>query len=425
MPSYRFKNLMFNIEKKGVNQINKSSFPHRFGVYSEIRTRDYEFQFNLKGEIKSIRGLNMNWPHPSEILKRTDANDWVYHSVGVSAGVRKMKEIIGEYYLPCPVYPTNALWNFNPYADTRVSQAFAAWYQLFGTLHELQQEDSPETIGEFVRLVVDNDDSALLRKKEVLHDIIGGDISVLPPDTRQVDYEVVPLMITDGCRYHCGFCSVKTDQRFRERTKENIARQIDDLKTFYGGNIYNYAGLFLGNHDALAADADLIEWAAVEAYEQLDFKNCFGKSLKLFLFGSADSLLKMDQQLFDRLEGLPYQTFLNIGLESVDEKTLNLLKKPTDVDKVKASFRKMLDINRDFVNVETTANFIVGDQLSPGHNRALKQLLQDIPDGYGNKGTIYLSPLMGSAKSESVLPLFYELKSASRLPTYLYLIQRM
>jgi len=75
-------NLSISVEKQDPVKISKASFPLRYGKYSEIKTSEYEFRFNLNGEIKFIRGLNVNWSHPAEQLKRTDGNDWVYYSVG-------------------------------------------------------------------------------------------------------------------------------------------------------------------------------------------------------------------------------------------------------------------------------------------------------------------------------------------------------
>ncbi|MFC1819695.1 hypothetical protein ACFLZG_01225 [Thermodesulfobacteriota bacterium] len=56
--------LAISVEKQGSGKITKASFPLRYGKYSEIKTYEYEFLFNLNGEIKFIRGLNVNWPHP-------------------------------------------------------------------------------------------------------------------------------------------------------------------------------------------------------------------------------------------------------------------------------------------------------------------------------------------------------------------------
>ena len=89
-----------NAEIEGRGNIAKASFPLRYGKYSEIKTSEYEFRFNLNGEIKFIRGLNVNWPHPAEQLKRTDGNDWVYYSVGDKSGEDGLISWMGEYYLP-------------------------------------------------------------------------------------------------------------------------------------------------------------------------------------------------------------------------------------------------------------------------------------------------------------------------------------
>jgi radical SAM superfamily enzyme YgiQ (UPF0313 family) len=86
-----------------------------------------------------------------------------------------------------------------------------------------------------------------------LNKIIGGRVSVLPPDTRHVDYDIIPLTIADGCLYHCRFCCVKTEQKFQVRSKENIHEQLRALKNHFGDDLVNYHALFLGNHDALAA----------------------------------------------------------------------------------------------------------------------------------------------------------------------------
>jgi hypothetical protein len=73
--AYRLNNLEITIDKEGANRFAKVTYPIRYGRFCEIKTADYLFQFNLNGEIKYIRGLSRDWPHPSEWLKRTDADD--------------------------------------------------------------------------------------------------------------------------------------------------------------------------------------------------------------------------------------------------------------------------------------------------------------------------------------------------------------
>ena len=82
MEHYQLNDLEITLDRQGANRFTKASYPIRYGRYCEIKTKDYLFEFNLNGEIKFIRGLNQNWPHPAEWLKRTDANDWVFYSTG-------------------------------------------------------------------------------------------------------------------------------------------------------------------------------------------------------------------------------------------------------------------------------------------------------------------------------------------------------
>ncbi len=89
----------------------------------------------------------------------------------------------------------------------------------------------------------------------------------------------------------------------------------------------------------------------------------------------------------------------------------------------------MLEINRDYPNIEVSANFVCGGQLPPGHLPSLVSLTREKLDRYWEKGALYLSPLLdgvplqASEKRELVRD-FREVKMRARMPTYLYLIQR-
>ena len=131
MQQFRPEQLAITVEKNGSRRFTKASQPTRFGKYSEIRTRDHEFHFNLNGQIRFIRGLGRDWPHPFEALKRTEGNDWVYYSVGAAIQQGGIHDWLGEYYLPCFAYQSNAIVNFTPYFLPAVTSVFAAWAQLY------------------------------------------------------------------------------------------------------------------------------------------------------------------------------------------------------------------------------------------------------------------------------------------------------
>ena len=422
MPTYQLNNLEIAVNRRGAERFAKVSYPIRYGRYDEIITPDYLFQFNVNGQIRYISGLKGNWPHPAEWLKRTDGNDWVYYSTG---GYRGVFAVLGEYYRPCLSYTSNTIWEYDPFADVRVGQALEALTALQADLESLFENGLPDNLKPICERIVRHDRVSLQSASDKFHDIIGGRVSVLPPDARHVDYDVIPVMIADGCLYQCSFCSVKTRQAFRVRSQQHIRRQIRNLKDYYGGGLSNYNALFLGNHDALAAGKELICQVAAEAYAGFGFETSYMKDPNLFLFGSADSLLGVDESLFESLNRLPMNTFINIGLESADPATLAYLNKPLACSKIEAAFQKMLDINRQYAKIEITANFVLGDQLPPNHYRSIIELIRGRLDGFYSKGAVYLSPLMSAYRSNEILPTFVKIKNLSRLPVYLYLIQRL
>ena len=422
---FRPARLAITVEKTGRRQYAKTSQPTRFGKYGEIRTRDYEFHFDLDGRIRFIRGLGSSWPHPFESLKRTAGNDWVYYTVGAVIEQRGIRDWLGEYYLPCFAYQSNAIVNFTPYAHPAVPGALAAWAQLYADIRMTPPEKFPARTRTFLSRVAAQDDTALLEQAQALHAITGGPVSVLPPDTRHVDYDVIPVTIADGCLYHCRFCIVKSGRTFRPRPLADIREQIRQLKALYGRNLSNYNALFLGNHDALAAGADRILPAAAEAYEAFGFANANIGDPRLFLFGSVDALRKARASLFADLARLPFHTCINIGLESVDPETLRDIGKPLEAARVREAFKNARELNRLYENLEVSVNFLIGRPLSERHHDALAELLAGADEAGRDKGAVYLSPLAGRPDPDSLLRTFFALKESSRLPAYIYLIQRL
>ncbi len=417
------KKLTITQNKTGARRFTKVSYPIRYGRYGEIRTPDWIYQFNLSHEIKFIQGHGNGWP-PSEWLKRTVGNDWVYYLAGDYSGVR---DAFGEYYLPCPDYSTNSFITRNPFNDKAVISALSNWQAWTEKFSTLARRQTPVDHQRFVRKIGENNPTELDLKAGRFHEIIGGRVSVLPPDTRHVDYEVIPVVIADGCLYNCGFCRVKSNRRFTPRTPKNIIDQIKALKAFYGADLSNYNAIFLGQHDALAADPKLILFAAKKAYELLELKKAYMDDSLLFLFGSVDALMDANPAFFDALQALPFYTYINIGFESADSGTLKYLKKPITAPLIEQAFKKMLAINKKYNRVEITANFVYGDHLPAGHLPAFFELIEKEMTHSIPKGTIYFSPLFnnGAGFHENIVRNFYRIKTRTPLPCYLYLIQRL
>jgi hypothetical protein len=414
--------LKLNLNLLGARKYTKVSYPVRYGRLAEIITPSDHFQFNLNGEIKFLQGTGRDWPHPSEWLKRTAGNHWVYYDTG---GYNQVYDFLGEYYLPCFTYDSNSLWNHNPFQAAPVQEALSGFSRLFQEIpallsngHWTQEEKS------FLSRVASRDPQALSQRAAQLNALLQGRVTVLPPDTRHVDYDCLPLIVADGCLYHCTFCRVKSSQDFRVRSPKEVRTQLERIKAFYGPDLRNYSSLFLGLHDALNCGRERIISTALEAYARLELDQSYLEGPFLFLFGSVDSFLRAEERLFEELNQLPYQTYLNLGLESADQESLNRLGKPLQALKVEEAFRRLLDLNRTYDRLEISANFVIDLQLPPGHWESLERLTCEGLPHTLDKGTIYLSPLSRQGRPE-LRRRFQRFKMKSRLPLYLYLIQQL
>jgi len=423
--SFTIDNLQITLNKEGDRVYSKVSYPLRYGRFMEIKSPDHVFQFNLNGQLKFINGRGKDWPHPSEWLKRTITDDWVYYSTG---GYEGSYDCFGEYYVPCLSYPSNAVNLSDPFNDKAVIYAIEAWGRLYKKLTELNSGSLPNGLREFFNLVISNSPEELGKRSNRLYEIIGDPITVLPPDTRHVDYDVIPVIIADGCLYRCGFCTVKSRLGFKERSREDIKSQIRGLRGFFGNDISNYNSIFLGQHDALNSTADLIEFSVKYAYEAFDLKNSNLKGPSLFFFGSVDSIIKSDYAVFEKLDRLPFRTYINVGLESVDQETLDRLGKGITSEAVEKAFTKSIGINRRYEKIEITSNFVFGNTLPEGHINSLFRLMEKSFHHPFYKGSIYFSPLVNGKDmgwKRSVKREFLRLKIGIPIPSFLYLIQRL
>ena len=409
------------LEKQGSVNYSKQSFPLHCGIYSEIASDSFIFHFNLNGEIIRAQRKGKDWRHPHEWLKRTTGNDWVYYSTGGYTGVF---EAIGEYYLPNFDYPSNNLLGGHPFAGNEIRGLANSWYETLTQLTE-SINTPPEPIRRFFSEALANTPACLAEKAQKLREIIGGRISVLPPDARHVEYNLIPLTIANGCLHKCRFCKVKNSAPFSAKTPAEITGQIRRLKEFYAADLANYNALFLGEHDALQAGADLIRFSIQEAYKEFGFADSSIKTHRTFLFGSATSLLNTPEDLFNDLEKLPGSFYINIGLESADQKTLDKLGKPISAELVREAFRRMQEINDRYQTIEITANFIMDGDLPANHYPAILELIRESQVHTKPKGSIYFSPLTFNQPSRARLFEFNRLKILSRLPTFLYIIQRL
>ncbi len=406
----------------GRDDWGKFSFPVWYGIPVKVRWRGYRFDFNLRGGWKWIAGAKEVWPDSQEMLKRTDANGLMYYGVETYASDY---DLIKNFYIPYNNVYTFDLFPARRLEEAHVKAALEAMDAFSREAGSLARKAASERPRDFLRMVHRKSAKALARESALLRRIMGTELPVLPPDTIDVDYEVIPVVVTDGCDSRCRFCSFKTRGALHVRDEENIRTQVARLKDLYRDDLVNYNSVVLGQNDALAGGEKIVTAAAKIAYEGLNLAASFHKGpANLFMFGSVDPFLKAGNPFFENLNRLPFRTFINIGIESFDQETLSLLGKPPGAEKTKEAFRKMLAVNRQWQNITVSCNLVMGTDLPRRHLEGVKRALAEEAT-VRDRGTAFLSPLFGRAGRREIIAEFIGVKRSSHLPVYIYLAQKL
>ena len=422
MDRYQIEGLEIIFDSAGRDDWGKFSFPVWYGIPVKINWREYRYDFNLRGGLKKVSGTTRVWPDPREVLKRTDGNGLIYYG---THGYESSYDLLKSYYVPFNGLYDSDLFEERPLEGGPVRRALENFEKLTVETGRAAAATACGRPREFLMKVAARGRKRLAEEAGALHRIMGVDLPVLPPDTIDVDYEVIPLILSEGCTYNCRFCLFKSTGGFRVRSLQNIAAQVRSLKDFYGPDLINYNSLMLGQNNALAAGEALLLGAAEMAYEGLNLSASYHRGRpNLFLFGSVDSFLEMENSLLDRLEKLPYRTSINVGMESFDQETLDRLGKPLRAERVREAFRKMVAVNRSRSNIGVSCNLVLGGDLPSRHLDAIQSVLAAEATAR-DRGDVYLSPLIGQSKRRGILKAFREMKRASPLPVFIYLAQRL
>jgi len=310
-----------------------------------------------------------------------------------------------------------------------VRRALAAWPGICESLYRSRERLEPGARA-FAERARRSSPHALETHARQLHGIIGTPVPVLPPDARHVDYDVVPLILVDGCSYRCRFCMAQDGTGLAPRTRSRVTRQLESLGRWLGLQRGNIQGLFLGLHDALSADDDLILWSMEQAYGLLGFEASPFRAPHLFMFGSVDSLLAKTPSFFDALNGQPWSVFINVGLESAHGPTLEKLGKPLTTHQVDAAFRRAREVNATWMNVEVSSNFVLVPDRDGEAEDSMSELVSRHVSRPSTRGACYLSPLMSGNRRPAMprrelLERIHGLQRRLPVPLHLYLIQRL
>lgn len=407
--------------REGRRDWAKFSFPVLYGQSVQAKWGKYLFDFDLNGALKKISGFPPTWPNQLEQLKRTMANTYIYYGI---FGYEATYHMLKNYYVPFNGTCDPPVFNEQPFAEPHIQTALEAFDRFVLECPEEADRAESRAAAKFLRKIASQDRAFLAAQASRLHEIIGGSVPVLPPDTLLVDYEVIPVLISDGCLYGCRFCGFGNKKKYSTLDHASILSQLNDLKEFYGEDLSNYNSVFIGQNDALAAGAELVEFAAMASYEILELKKSYHHGAFLFLFASADSLLNCSDKLFQFLNSSPYETHINIGLESPSSATLRMLGKPLTSSRVREAFMRAGEINKKYEKINVSTNFVLGQSLPPEHLESVISLLSSAPV-YSGRDTVYLSPLMNDCERMQIRDEFTEIKRRSRPDVFLYTIQSM
>lgn len=397
----------------------KASWPVRYGLYHEIRTPSYLFQFSPEGVVRFIQGRPGTWHDHADWFKRTAGGDWVYYSAG---GYNGAFSAMGEHYVPVFPYPSNNVIGDKAYPEDKLRGALDALEAVVGWAGRVAGDLPSEAAVFLGRVARKNKGGCLASLSARFRDLCRGPISVLPPDCRHVDYDILPLRLARGCLYHCRFCGVKSPHPFAVEEEGQVGAQASALADFFKGDLVNLGGIFLGEHDALAAGATQVVTAARGCEGLFAGDRAMAHRPSLFLFGSPDALLEVSDEGWEALNALPFQVKINTGVESLDPSTLDYLGRPTPLSLVEEAVRRADEVTRRYDRVSVSLNMVTGATLSSSHHGALARFV-------ASRGTrdapLYLSPLKGHADRRATMAEFTALKRISRAPVFLYLLQRL
>lgn len=364
------------LDRNGQKDCGVFSFTTRPVRYHHLELFDLVIHFSTAWRPIFIQ-RSRQWPNALEWIKITLSGTKFYYA---SLGYGDLATLFGQYYVPCPMDGREVLSSFDPLSQIGVRKTLKTLDELPELLKKAegggggQLEDICEAIASWKVFYLFE-----------LPRILKCKVNILPPDSMICDYNVLPVIVSTGCLNNCGFCTVKDGTEFEVRPMGNIKAQVDEITSALERELESFRGAFIGNLDALFAPDDLLFYAIDILRQKAPWIKNF------FLFGSVHSLLEKDLSFFENLNALGANFFINIGMESLDNKTLALIKKPVSLRKVESAWEKIELINMTFPFLEVSMNILASPAFPASHWQRL--ILKLEKESHSSRGTIYLSPL--------------------------------
>ncbi len=382
-------------DRKGQISTGNFSYPARPIRYHRLETKELIMDLSISWRPIFLQ-LNRNWPNPLEWLKITLSGQPVYYS---SLGYGDLASLFEQFYVPCLLNDLETGGFFSHPEKKAACRAASLMNNLGTTLINSGLKKS------LAKKIIRHQSYWQKFYKYELTRLLQCRINVLPPDTMICDYDVYPIITATGCLYNCGFCKAKDGTEFLLRTPSQIKHQAESLAGLLGQETDTYKGLFIGNQDGLNSPIELIGYACEIGSKLIpQLKNCF-------IFGSIESLLAKPDSFFADLEATGLNTYINIGIESVDKSVLNFIKKPVGLHAVRQALEKISRINHTFPRIEISCNILANSEFPSSHWQSLTEYLKNDPDTA--KGPIYLSPFQQSINRK-----FFQLAKSIKRQTH-------
>lgn len=416
----RISGLEIRPDRRGLRDFPPVSYPAPDGRCHEIRRGDYTFEVGLDGAVRRIHSRRPDWPEPGGYLRCGLAHRWVYRSPALYG---ETFALTGRHYLP-HVLAGDRWTGWDPWAGPALHEAIRAWDEAAALAAELAPSVSEPALAALLRRVGAHGRAGLERRARRLRRILRAPLPVLPPECARVDYAVLPVILAEGCPSECRFCRFRTGAAFRRRPLEDVRAQAEGLRDLLGPELVNFASVFLGQNDALAAGAAAVVEAAEAVREVLRPREAYHRRPRLFLFADPAAFLQLDDAALEALGALPFEGIhVNVGLESPDPETLARLGKALYPEAAAEVLRRAEAVNRAPGPLEVGLNFLVGSGLPDRHHRRLEAILT-APGRPVPKGAVYLAPLDWPPGSfRELRRTVLSLKARSAWPVFLYPVE--
>lgn len=189
------------------------------------------------------------------------------------------------------------------------------------------------------------------QKHKMLTDLTDNDPLILVPDLIETGYSFLPLFVSRGCQSHCPSCRISSASRY-EASDEQVRVQVEFFKRFYHRSSKKHNGAFIAGEDVLGLRTerliDILQMAEREFHLSrepkpiIDFTPWGYEDAQGFayLFGSFRSLKQKSVQELRELKDAGVR-WVNLGLESADEKVLELMFPKHTIGDIEAGLEKL------------------------------------------------------------------------------------